>query len=60
MWKRNGISVTDEGKMRILRSKHGSYEEDSHTYEGFFNKSHVHNMNHGNLDTMGHYHGSFP
>jgi len=38
----------------------GSYEEGLCTYIGHVSKSCVHNPNHGNLDTTGHYHGNYP
>lgn len=40
----------------VWGSIHGYYEEGLRTYAGLLSKSHVQNMNHGNLDIEGDYH----
>ena len=48
------------GNYEVWKSIHNSCEEESRTYVGYVNKSHVQNLNHGKLDTWGHHHGNCP
>ncbi len=54
------VELQMDDKCESWESIRDPYEEESHTYTSFVNKSHVHNLNHGKLDTRGHYHGNHP